>query len=143
MPLRIYAQHYGTRGIENALSRLPGYVRNRVAAEGVFFASRTVVREAKQTNAFIDRTFRLRTSIRVVGSRQTPDAQAVAGGILGVNYAHFVEFGTRYARPHPFMFPAFVASRRRAMRNAQAAMRRAIVRFEQQLGVDPVSFRAF
>ena len=142
MAVQIYSSYVGTRAIKKAIADFPKYMRDKVFAEGAYFAARTVVRQARLTGAFTDRTGALRASIRIVGDRNTPGALAVAGG-GAVNYGHFVEFGTKFAAPHPFMFPAFQQSRTRAIRNSQRAMRVQIDKFEQGRRGNRRTFRSF
>lgn len=53
----------------------------------------------------------LRDSIRL--AKQNADLWHVEAGGSAAPYAHYVEFGTRHARPHPFMHPAAESNRRR------------------------------
>ena len=39
------------------------------------------------------------------------EAKVIAGGMGGVNYAHYVEFGTKNMPPYPFMTPAIESER--------------------------------
>lgn len=53
----------------------------------------------------------LKNSIRV--EKQSADVYMVKAGNEVAPYAAYVEFGTRTARPHPFMFPATEMNRKR------------------------------
>lgn len=44
-------------------------------------------------------------------SFRTIEAKVIAGGMGGVDYAHYVEFGTKKMPPYPFMTPAIEAER--------------------------------
>lgn len=70
-----------------------------------------VVAEAKSIVHVI--TGALRDSIRVEDSDEPGVAQAVAGGINGVDYAADEEYGNSRRPPHPYMRPAVDTSRSR------------------------------
>lgn len=61
----------------------------------------------------------LKNSIRVEDTNQPGIAQAVAGGVNGVNYAKDEEYGNSRRPAHPYMRPAVDASRSQV----RAAMR--------------------
>lgn len=60
------------------------------------------------------RTGHLRDTIRVEDSDEPGIAQAVAGGINGVDYAADEEYGNSRRPPHPYMRPAVDANRSQA-----------------------------
>ena len=49
MAVQIYSSYVGTRAIKKAIADFPKYMRDKVFAEGAYFAARTVVRQARLT----------------------------------------------------------------------------------------------
>ncbi len=78
----------------------------RAVSEGLLDLSENVKLEA-QKRVPVD-TGSLRSSIRVDDPQGTDplEVQVTAGGTADVDYAAFVEFGTRNASAQPYMIPA-------------------------------------
>lgn len=99
----------GLQKLISTLNQIPKELEGEV--EGVLeVVAQTIESDAKQ-KAPID-TGKLRQSIKAqkVNSK-TYEIRANATGLAP--YAPFVEFGTRFMRAQPFLFPAFFAGRKR------------------------------
>ena len=125
----------GVRQTRIALRNFPRALALTVHGEMAFAVAKRIENKAKQTRAFIDRSGRLRQSIRTIripkvyqtptGPVRTPRGAAAVGS--DVFYAPFVEFGhggPAPARPHPFLGPAERSVRREALNIAAREGRR-------------------
>ena len=82
--------------LERALRELGGKIAGRLGANAVRAGGRELVRQARQTSEFVDRTGELRRSIRVF-SRTRRRGQTIESDIgTDVFYARFLEFGTAH-----------------------------------------------
>lgn len=111
------------------LRRLPTQFRFYIAAEGMFEAAKIVAAEARRTNAFIDRSKKLRRSIRprrvVRGrSRGFRTASFTGARITARGSAVFAEYGTIH-RPATFFL---LHSGLRSQAEQQRAFRIGVIR---------------
>ena len=139
---------------------LPGLVAERVQGDALFAAAKITAAEAKKTTAFEDKTGALRKSIRArripvevetpSGFKKVPGgaAQAIAGG-KGARQAYLIEKGREAgqylgrgktkrtgnfpkAPPHPYLEPAFLATRNQALAAFGVAAKKAFIRTVRQ-----------
>ena len=132
------------RNILRAINALPGTLGERIHGAGLVAAARVVRDYAKANAGFVDRSGRLRSSIRArrrsqkvftlspnKGSRRIPGAaaQVVVGG-RGARQAYIIEFGREPgpgypgSRAFPILLPAATSTRGQQLTVAIAAMRR-------------------
>lgn len=113
----------GTRRSRQSLDRLRKRLPPLLLDRGLRKVAEAVERDARSTNSFRDRTGRLRRSIRTDRLRNELGYVVRAGG-GSVNYAHFIEYGTRYIRARRFLRDAVARVRRRARRIILRSARR-------------------
>ena len=163
MSVDITMKTVGANNFDNMrqkLRALPGMLDEEVIGSGLIAQARVVVRHAKRSSAFEDRSGLLRSSFRArqtssrVGRRRIAGtgARAIFGGTTRrgrAYHAHLVEYGheggvrrTRSgqrvfvnsaARPHPFIFPAVTQTESQQLLAAQKAMERAMVKLSLNL----------
>ena len=112
-----------TSEIDRVLKALPDKTRRNVTRGAVSKAARIVVKEMK-ARAPVGPTGNLKASIGQIGVRD-PGPQKLTrqvGALKGKGtrfkgyHAHLVEFGTSVAAPHPFIRPAWDATRNEALK---------------------------
>ena len=89
---------------------------------GVRAAADVVVREAKRTTAFRDRTGRLRRGITHVPDPADPLGRIVTVRGPAMRYAGFVEHGTSRMRARPYLRPAAQNTGREQVRAFELAI---------------------
>ena len=132
--------------IRNIERTLPGLVARRVIGDGMIAAAQKARDRARLSNAFMDRTGRLRRSIRA--SRRSVRAYSsvgrqvikVAGGAAqlraggrGARQAHLIEAGTVKARKRPYIKPAVEGLVGTVLQVAARAMRESLNRHRAQI----------
>ena len=112
---------------------LPDAYAKQATSAGMRAYARTVVKVAKATTAFRDRTGRLRKAIgvgkrpsRSKGKRIAGAGAVVWAGGEGARQAHLIERGTKRMRARPFLEPALESSRSAALAAGAKAMDRKI-----------------
>jgi len=125
---------HGDKALMRAMNLLPDKVYNKVVKQAVNQAA-TPIRKQAQKNAPVGKTGNLKRNI--IKKSKLYKNQAVVLSVVGgqykkdpseegsANHAHLVEFGhggPKPAPPHPFMRPAFDATKGKA----EAKLRRAI-----------------
>lgn len=116
-PVRVTIQ--GTERFKAKLRGLHDACSSREAKEISMAGGEVIASYAKMIVHVI--TGDLRRSIRVEPASDGT-ADVIAGGINGVDYAPYEEFGTRFRSAHPYMRPALDAGRS----EARTAMRRKV-----------------
>jgi len=114
----------GDQRVKRNLRALSRRLPREAFQDGLKRVAREVERHASRTSSFRDRTGRLRRSIRVVKTNQHDLSYRVRAGGGTVDYAHFIEFGTRYIRARRFLRDAVDSVRRRARRIILRSARR-------------------
>ncbi len=110
--------------LQRAMERMPALVQQEL---GKAVVKLILIIEATAKKACPVDTGNLRSSI-------TPVVESWARGFVGTNveYAPFVEYGTRHAPAQPFLEPAFLEGKRQAPKVFEEAIERAIARFERE-----------
>jgi len=110
-------------GMKKAMKRFPGVIVEELG-KAVTELVLLIESEAKR-RCPVD-TGNLRSSI-------TPVVESWAAGYVGTNvqYAPFVEYGTKHMAAQPYLEPAFIEGKRRAKDIFEKAMSRAISRYER------------
>ena len=99
----------GVEDVLRNLNALPGQLDRYVIADGLKAGADVLRNAARQTVEFEDDTGALRKTIRSRKSRSKVSAQVLAGG-KRANYAFFVEYGTIFLPPRPYLESALVAN---------------------------------
>lgn len=122
----------GLEDLKRAVEELTADLRKRVIIGALKDAAQPIVKAAKATTAFNDRTGSVRRNIRVAASKvfqgkngvigvyvnvRVPKARRIKGTKLRVKakqndpyYWKFLELGTKKMRAHPFLKPAAEAN---------------------------------
>jgi len=110
-------------GIKKAMKRFPEIVTKEI---GKAVTDLVLIIEAEAKRRCPVDTGNLRSSI-------TPVVESWAAGYVGTNvqYAPFVEYGTKHMAAQPFLEPAFIEGKRRAKEIFEKAMTRAISEYER------------
>jgi HK97 gp10 family phage protein len=119
----------GTEKFKAKLHDIESAITSR-EADNVGRAGAQIIAQKARENVHVI-TGALKGTIRVEDSDEHGVAQAVAGGINGVDYADDEEYGNSRRPPHPYMRPAVDSSKsqvRTVMRNAVYALIRKAVR---------------
>jgi HK97 gp10 family phage protein len=140
--MNIRMKMQGKRRWQNKLRNLPKAIITESSAENEKIANEMV--SAAKRFAPV-KTGKLRDSIIIIregewmadyatsgGGRGFVKPIAVTAGNSGVYYAHLVEYGTRFAAPHPFFWPAYRLVKARHMRSMRKVHRTAIARSSRQ-----------
>ncbi len=107
------------RGLDVAISRLGRANVQQIVDSSLAVAGSEMVRIAKETTAFSDRTGRLRSSFAVL---QTSPFKVVVGS--QVEYAGFLEYGTRFMIERPHWRPSIESVMTSLRRELSDALRR-------------------
>lgn len=127
-------RYTGGDGLVVSLGRLPRALEEKVVGDAMEAVAKEAYRMAKTTTAFVDRSGKLRASIKVervdsVGAdgKRVKDGAAVL--VARRFYAPYVEYGhggPRPAKPHPFLWPAVEQSYRRGVKAAERTVARGL-----------------
>jgi HK97 gp10 family phage protein len=96
-----------------ALEGLKERVRRKTIKDALLEVARPVMEESARTVRRSRDTFHIADNMVLVSTRRqrdlpSPDAQAVAWGpAKGLFYGYFLEYGTVFMHPRPFMRPPF------------------------------------
>lgn len=106
----------GAREMENLLKQLGPTVARRVASKALLAAAKPVVTEAKRLVPVLSGDLKRSLTSQSVRGGETSSRKAVNIGSRGFGWrAHFLEFGTKHAAPHPFIRPAMDTRARQAL----------------------------
>jgi len=134
----------GHRELLAAVKALPGALGEHVQGVGMRAAAKVVAQEMKATSRFVDRSGRLRQSIKAksksgvvdtpLGRKKVRNAAAQAGAYA--RHAHLIELGGgRLREARPFVYPALESTRLEQMEYASRAMRTAFGKIRADLAI--------
>jgi HK97 gp10 family phage protein len=111
-------------GLQKALKKMPHLITEELGKAVLELV--LLVEEVAKRHCPVD-TGNLRSSI-------TPVIESWAAGYVGTNveYAPYVEYGTRRTPAQPFLEPAFLEGKKQAKRIFEDALKRAVARFEKE-----------
>ena len=104
----------GAKALDTLLKRLPGKIAGRILQSSLRAGAMVIVKDARLRAP--TRTGTLRGEIVARKTKGAPSSAAVTiGPTKDAFWGLFQEFGTRFHPPHPWLRPAFEASKRLAL----------------------------
>lgn len=102
---------FEVEGLDSLLKKLEnmGKEGTKIEDKAYIDAAKPILQDARSTNAFEDRTGKLRKSLKISKVKNGKDGKFVWIGDVDkeANYSWYIEFGDSKRRPRPFLKPAF------------------------------------
>lgn len=123
----------GLKELRRELRKLPGNVQRRVI-QSATRAGAVIIRDEARRRAPKDRGI-LEKSIIIKKSRRSSNSSIVfsIGPSKKAYYGYFVELGTRFQSPQPFLVPALVENEGAIIKQMANRMRRGVIREVRKL----------